>query len=97
MPDCFNDPQMQQYFASLPMYVQETIKQSAVKITTENELRKFAENLMGSNLKRKRAGSNDPALFRCFQKAPEYKEKRRANPKHPCCAASETYAAKGAQ
>lgn len=49
MPDCFNDPQMQQYFSSLPMYVQETIKQSAVKITTENELRKFAENLMGSN------------------------------------------------
>ena len=49
MPDCFNDPQMQQYFASLPMYVQETIKQNAVKITTENELRKFAENLMGSN------------------------------------------------
>ena len=49
MPDCFHDPQMQQYFASLPMYVQETIKQSAVKITTENELRKFAENLMGSN------------------------------------------------
>lgn len=49
MPDCFENPQMQQYFSSLPVYVQETIKQSAPKITNEDELRKFAENLMQSN------------------------------------------------
>ncbi len=49
MPECFENPQMQQYFSSLPVYVQETIKQSAPKITNEDELRKFAENLMQSN------------------------------------------------
>ena len=27
MPECFENPQMQQYFSSLPVYVQETIKQ----------------------------------------------------------------------
>ena len=26
MPECFENPQMQQYFSSLPVYVQETIK-----------------------------------------------------------------------
>ena len=46
MPNKYNDPQMQQYFSSLPLFVQETIKQSAVEMNTEDELRKFAENFM---------------------------------------------------
>lgn len=34
-----------QYFQSLPAYVQETIKQSGVNISSEEELRNCAENL----------------------------------------------------
>ncbi|BCI60273.1 hypothetical protein [Solibaculum mannosilyticum] len=37
---------MQQYFMSLPTYIQETIKQSGAQITTQEELRQCAENLM---------------------------------------------------
>ena len=46
MPRDFNDPQMQQYFSTLPIHVQETIKQSAVQIETEAELRNIAEQMM---------------------------------------------------
>lgn len=35
-----------QYFMSLPAYVQETIKQSGVEICSEEELRSCAEKLM---------------------------------------------------
>ena len=48
MPSQFQDPQMQQYFSSLPLYIQETIQQSAIKLNTEDELRRFAQNLMQS-------------------------------------------------
>ncbi|MBC8585559.1 hypothetical protein [Youxingia wuxianensis] len=36
------------FFQSLPIYVQENIKQSGVKISNETDLRKCAENLMNS-------------------------------------------------
>ena len=36
------------YFNSLPAYVQETIKQSGIKICSEEELRQCAQNLMSS-------------------------------------------------
>ena len=35
-----------QYFLSLPPYVQETVKQASVKVQSEEDLRKIAENLM---------------------------------------------------
>lgn len=34
------------YFMSLPAFIQESIKQTGVNITSEEELRKCAENLM---------------------------------------------------
>ena len=40
-----NDPQMQQYFQSLPAYIQESIKQSGVSANSVEELRRCAENL----------------------------------------------------
>ncbi len=39
-------PEMQQYFSSLPIFVQETIKQSNSKIECMEELRSCAENMM---------------------------------------------------
>lgn len=39
------DVQGQQYFASLPAYIQESILQSGVKLQTEEEIRQFVENL----------------------------------------------------
>lgn len=36
------------YFMSLPAYVQETIKQTGIEITSEEELRRCAQNLMKS-------------------------------------------------
>ncbi len=41
-----NDPAMQQYFNSLPPYVQENIKQAGTDIRNLEELRSCAENLM---------------------------------------------------
>ncbi len=38
-----------QYFKSLPIYVQETIKQSSIDIDSEEDLRKCAEKLMKNN------------------------------------------------
>lgn len=38
-----------QYFKTLPTYVQETIKQSGIDINSEEELRKCAEKLMKTN------------------------------------------------
>ena len=38
-----------QYFQSLPSYVQETIKQSGITIDSEEELRRCAEKLMKEN------------------------------------------------
>ena len=40
-----NDPQMQQYFNTLPKYVQENIKQSGAKFSNLNELQQCAQNL----------------------------------------------------
>lgn len=37
------------YFQALPIYVQETIKQSGVNINSEEELRNCAEKLMKNN------------------------------------------------
>lgn len=48
--DCIsNDPAMQQYFNSLPEFVQETIKQSSIQPQNKEELQKCAENLMKKN------------------------------------------------
>lgn len=41
-----NDPAMQQYFESLPAYVQENIKLAGMEITSLEELKSCAENLM---------------------------------------------------
>ena len=38
--------QQNQYFNSLPAYVQETIKQSGIKLCSEEKLRQCAQNLM---------------------------------------------------
>lgn len=38
-----------QYFQTLPSYVQETIKQSNINIQSENELKQIAEKLMQDN------------------------------------------------
>ena len=36
----------EQFFASLPDYVQETIRERADSIHSENDLRRYAENLL---------------------------------------------------
>ncbi len=53
MPDNFyandpikDNPQMKQYFNSLPAYVQESIKQSGIEVRTLEDLRSCAENMM---------------------------------------------------
>lgn len=47
MPDIFHfSDEMQQYFNTLPIFVQETIKQSNSKIGSTEDLKKCAENLM---------------------------------------------------
>lgn len=47
MPDiCKFSPEMQQYFSSLPIFVQETIKQSNSKIDCMEELKSCAENML---------------------------------------------------
>lgn len=38
-----------QYFQSLPIYIQETIKQSGIDINSEEELKSTVENLMTNN------------------------------------------------
>lgn len=47
MADCDfqNNPAMQQYFQSLPAYIQESIKQSGVDLKNEQELRDFVDHL----------------------------------------------------
>lgn len=40
------DPQMKQYFDSLPAYVQENIMQTGVELCNMDQLRSCAENLM---------------------------------------------------
>lgn len=49
MSDKFTDPHMQQYFSSLPPYVQETITQSAVEFSDAQSMKQFAENLTRKN------------------------------------------------
>lgn len=43
--DQFNNPEMQKYFNTLPVYVQESIKQSSMTIDSLEQLEKVAENL----------------------------------------------------
>lgn len=38
--------EFQRYFSSLPLNVQETIKQTSVDVKSVDDLRRFAENLM---------------------------------------------------
>ncbi len=40
------DPEIQQYFQSLPPYIQETIYQSGVEITSKQQLQQCADGLM---------------------------------------------------
>ena len=42
------DQEMQQYFNSLPAYVQETIKQNSVAFKNKQELEQCAQNMMKS-------------------------------------------------
>lgn len=50
MPDMFNfSPDMQEYFNSLPMFVQETLKQNNIKVNSLEDLRTCAENMMKQN------------------------------------------------
>ena len=47
MPDIFNlTPEMETYFFTLPVYVQENIKQSNQKINSLEDLRAVSEKLM---------------------------------------------------
>ena len=47
MPDIFNfTPEMETYFSTLPVYVQENIKQSNQKINSLEDLRAVSEKLM---------------------------------------------------
>ena len=39
------DPGAQQYFSSLPAYIQESILQSGVKLQTAEEMHRFVEKL----------------------------------------------------
>lgn len=43
------DQEMQQYFDSLPVYVQEAIKQTSVGLKTKQDLVQCAENMMKKN------------------------------------------------
>ncbi len=43
------DWNMQQYFSSLPAYIQESIKQSGVKLQTVDDMRRFVDNLNQKN------------------------------------------------
>ena len=50
MPDMFNfSPDMQQYFNSLPIFVQETLKQNNVKVNSLEDLKACAENMLCQN------------------------------------------------
>ena len=50
MPDIFNfNSQMKEYFNTLPAIVQETIKQTDIKLNDVNDLKICAENLMRGN------------------------------------------------
>ena len=40
------DQEMQQYFDSLPVYVQETIKQISIEFKNKQELAQCAQNMM---------------------------------------------------
>lgn len=40
------NPEIQQCFQSLPPYIQESIKQSGVEITSKQQLQQCADNLM---------------------------------------------------
>lgn len=41
----FSDKKMQEYFDSLPAYVQESVMQSAVEFPTKGKLKRFVRNL----------------------------------------------------
>ncbi len=45
MSQQFQDPQMQEFFSTLPIHVQETIKQSGTQIENEAQLRRLAQQL----------------------------------------------------
>ncbi|NLG93302.1 MAG: hypothetical protein GX485_07095 [Clostridiales bacterium] len=45
----FTNPEMQQYFASLPAFVQETIEQSGVQFDSLEQLRTFVDSLNSNN------------------------------------------------
>ena len=51
---CPNDPlaqnpEMKQYFSTLPKFVQESIKQSGVPLNSKAEMQQFADNLLKNN------------------------------------------------
>lgn len=41
-----NDPAMQEYFNTLPIFVQETIKQSGAALNNVQEMKEFAAKLL---------------------------------------------------
>lgn len=45
----FTSPDMQQYFASLPTFVQESIEQSGVEFESLDQLRTFVDSLNRKN------------------------------------------------
>ena len=46
----FQNRAMDEYFASLPSFVQETIMQTGISLSNEQELRAYAEHLMKGNI-----------------------------------------------
>lgn len=43
--EAFDNPEMKQYFSSLPALVQESITQSGIKFDSVEQLKNFAENI----------------------------------------------------
>ena len=41
----YTSPEMQQYFSTLPVFIQESIEQSGMKFETLSQLRSFVENI----------------------------------------------------
>ncbi len=55
MPDIFNfNNEMKEYFNTLPAIVQETIKQTNIKLNDINDLKSCAENLMAKKMPQRR-------------------------------------------
>ena len=50
MPDLFNfSPEMDRYFSTLPVSVQDTISKSNLKISSLEDLQRCAENIAGEH------------------------------------------------